>query len=119
MCSRLVAVVRSRATVHHAIINCGSQANHYHPLAELCRHVDPRGARSMKTSHATVTVTVDADHRATIQLPSDIEPGVHRLTITIDEIPTPWGGFPSLDIPWTVPEGYTFRREDEYGEDGR
>ncbi len=70
------------------------------------------------------TVVVDAEHRATIQLPADIAPGEHPVVVVIDEAvgspasPRPWVGFPAHDVgPW--PEGLTLRREDMYGDDGR
>lgn len=80
----------------------------------------------MKTLQAIVTV--DAHHQATIQLPPDIEPGEYRLTIVVDE-PTPPRSIPpptprppltfsAHDVgPW--PEGFTVRREEIYGDDGR
>ena len=71
----------------------------------------------MRTIRATILV--DAEHRATIQLPSNVGPGEHRVTIEFNDISKPWKGFPVLDIPWTWPEDYTFRREDMYGDDGR
>ncbi len=75
----------------------------------------------MKTIQTTIVV--DAEHKATIQLPEDIAPGEHPITIIIPdtppEAPEPWKGYPSHDIPWIWPEGYTFRREDMYGDDGR
>ena len=82
----------------------------------------------MKTLQATATV--DAQHRVTIQLPPDIEPGEHRLTIVVDEAAEPQNGqlpgssprppltFSAHDVgPW--PEGFTVRREEIYGDDGR
>ena len=69
------------------------------------------------------TIVVDADHRATIQLPVEVEPGEHTVTLLIgaspSEAPLPWDGYPSHDIPWIWPEDDTFRREEMYGDDGR
>ena len=70
------------------------------------------------------TVVVDAEHRATLQLPADITPGEHSVVVVIEEAagslatPGPWAGFPRHDVgPW--PEGLSLRREDLYGDDGR
>ena len=70
------------------------------------------------------TVVVDAEHRATIQLPADVAPGEHAVVVVIDEaavtaaISGPWAGFPRHDVgPW--PEGLSLGREDLYGDDGR
>jgi hypothetical protein len=69
-------------------------------------------------------VVVDADHKATIQLPADVTPGPYQVVVVIDERTTPapaarsMKDFPSHDVgPW--PEGFTVRREEIYGDDGR
>jgi hypothetical protein len=74
----------------------------------------------MKTIQTTAVV--DAEHRVTIQLPDDVEPGEHTVTLILtpasQAAPPPWPGFPTHDVgPW--PEGLSLRREDMYGDDGR
>jgi hypothetical protein len=76
----------------------------------------------MKTIETTIEV--DVGHRATIQLPADISPGVHPVVMVIDEqtVARPASrsltDFPVIDVgPW--PEGLSLRREDMYGDDGR
>ena len=63
------------------------------------------------------TIAVSADQRGTVQLPTDVEPGQYYVTIVFENTSKPWDGFPSLDIPWIWPDGYTFRREDIYDDD--
>ncbi len=70
------------------------------------------------------TILVDAGGRATLQLPADVRPGPHRVSLTIDEATAPARPFrvedlPRHDIPWPFTPGETFRREDLYGDDGR
>ncbi|HEY0071415.1 MAG TPA: hypothetical protein VGE04_15730 [Chloroflexia bacterium] len=62
--------------------------------------------------------------RGMVTLPPDIEPGVYKVTITIqDEPATAKYTREPLEIPvievdnW--PEGLSLRREDMYGDDGR
>jgi hypothetical protein len=72
----------------------------------------------MKTIETTIEV--DAQRRATIQLPVDLAPGPHRVVMVIDEpavARTPLT-FSAHDVgPW--PEGFTVRREEIHGDDGR
>jgi hypothetical protein len=75
----------------------------------------------MKTIETTAVV--GDDRKLTVRLPADITPGEHRVVVLIDNEPTPaptppeWR-FPVIDVgPW--PEGFTVRREDIYGDDGR
>jgi hypothetical protein len=76
----------------------------------------------MKTIRTTLVV--DAEHRATLQLPAEVPPGAHRVVLVIDE-PTPPDPaargpltFSAHDVgPW--PEGFTLRREDLYDDSGR
>jgi hypothetical protein len=70
------------------------------------------------------TALVDAEHRATIQLPEDVAPGEHRVVVVIEEqaikefASRSLADFPVIDVgPW--PEGLSLRREDMYGDDGR
>ncbi len=76
----------------------------------------------MKTIQTTILV--DAEGKATIQLPADVAPGPHRVSMTIDAPPPPARPFrgedlPRHDIPWPFAPGETFRREELYGGDGR
>ncbi len=68
------------------------------------------------------TIVVDEQGRATVQLPAGSKPGAYRAVLVIEEFApaaarTPLT-FPAHDVgPW--PEGFTARREDIYGDDGR
>jgi hypothetical protein len=67
------------------------------------------------------TIEVDDQGRATIQFPTTLRPGRYRVVIVI-ESPAPAARapltFPAHDVgPW--PEGFTARREQIYGDDGR
>lgn len=68
-------------------------------------------------------VRVGEDRKLTVQLPEDVPPGEHAVVVVIDERPGPGApftmkDFPSHDVgPW--PEGFTARREEIYGDDGR
>jgi hypothetical protein len=72
----------------------------------------------------TTTAIVHADHTLTMRVPPDILPGVHEIVIVINSatssqraVPTEWR-LPVRNVgPW--PEGFTCRREDIYGDDGR
>jgi hypothetical protein len=72
----------------------------------------------MKTIQTTIVV--DAEGKATLLLPSDVAPGLHQVVVVIDEpsrtrVPLT---FSAHDVgPW--PEGFTARREEIYGDDGR
>jgi hypothetical protein len=73
---------------------------------------------SMKTLE--VTLIVDETRKATIQLPVDVSPGPHRAVVVIEEPAAPRTPltFSAHDVgPW--PEGFTVRREEVYGDDGR
>lgn len=71
------------------------------------------------------TIQVDEQGKATIQLPTGSKPGAHRALVVVFDEPQTAVTRPSMaelprhDIPWPFPEGYTFRREDMYGDDGR
>lgn len=75
----------------------------------------------MKTLETTVTVERDGTLKA--RLPWPLAPGPHRAVVTIDEAPLAPAGesrepFPVDDCgPW--PAGFTLRRHDLYGDDGR
>lgn len=77
------------------------------------------GAR-MKTIETTIEV--DDHGRATIQLPGDVKPGPYRAVVVIvnqedGHVRAPLT-FSAHDVgPW--PEGFTARREEIYGDDGR
>ncbi len=69
------------------------------------------------------TAVIDADHRATIQMPEDLAPGEHRVVVVIEEgaiegpVSRSLADFPVIDVGrW--PEGLSLRREDMDG-DGR
>ncbi|MGP0066380.1 MAG: hypothetical protein ACLQGP_22675 [Isosphaeraceae bacterium] len=72
------------------------------------------------------TIEVDEEGGATIQLPADVAPGPYQAVVVIAEkepaaprpLPT-MADFPRHEIPWPFPEGFTFRREEIYGDDGR
>ena len=78
----------------------------------------------MKTIHTTIEV--DADRRATIHLPADVTPVPYQAVVVIeDRDPAPprhhatMADFPRHAIQWPFPDGFTVRREDMYGDDGR
>jgi hypothetical protein len=67
-----------------------------------------------------MTILVDEGRRATIQLPVDITPGRHQAVVVIDEPAVARAPltFSAHDVgPW--PDGFTARREEMYGNDGR
>jgi len=66
------------------------------------------------------TIVVDAAGKATIQLTPDVTPGPHQAVVVIDEPATVRARltFSAHDVGrW--PEGFTVRREEIYGDDGR
>ncbi|MDQ3705818.1 MAG: hypothetical protein M3437_11440 [Chloroflexota bacterium] len=76
----------------------------------------------MRSIDAELTVTEKG--KGVVTLPPDIEPGEHKVTITINDGPAPGNGkqkpieFLVLDLgPW--PEGLSLRREDMYDDWGR
>ena len=75
----------------------------------------------MRTIETIATVTEDG--KLTIQIPSDIEPGEHKVVIVIEEQPVKKETPPPLDFPvdnWGPwPENLSLRREDMYDEWGR
>lgn len=76
---------------------------------------------TMRTIETTATVTKDS--KLTIQIPSDIEPGEHKIVIVIEEQPVKKETRLPLDLPvrdygpW--PENLSLRREDMYDDWGR
>ena len=76
----------------------------------------------MKTIQTTIVV--DEERKATIQLTPDVMPGAHQAVVVIDEpaeirSQPNMADFPRHEIPWPFPDGFTFRREEMYGDDGR
>ena len=75
----------------------------------------------MRTIETTATVTNDG--KMTVQVPSDIPEGEHRVVVVIEEQPIkketqPLADFPVRDYsPW--PANLSLRREDMYDEWGR
>ncbi len=74
----------------------------------------------MKTIETTIQV--DDEGKATIRLPSDMKAGAYRAVLVIEgpvrPATRPPLTFSAHDVgPW--PEGFTVRREDIYGDDGR
>ncbi len=66
------------------------------------------------------TIVFDEQGKALIQLPVEVTPGPHRVVVVIDEQPGPRAPltFSAHDVgPW--PEGFSVRREEIYGNDGR
>ena len=71
-------------------------------------------------------IEVDDQRKATIQLPADVPPGSYQAVVVIENQepaaprrqPT-MADFSRHEIPWPFPEGFTFRREEMYGDDGR
>jgi hypothetical protein len=75
----------------------------------------------MRTIETIATVTNDG--KLTIQIPSDIVPGEHKVVVVIEEQPRkkekqPLADFPVRDYgPW--PENLSLQREDMYDDWGR
>lgn len=69
-----------------------------------------------------MTIQVDEQGKATIRIPGEMKPGAYRAVLVI-EGPVPDAArapltFSTHDVgPW--PEGFTVRREEIYGDDGR
>lgn len=70
------------------------------------------------------TAVVTPDHTITVQLPEDIPPGECRVVVVVEpgQAVNTAGSFtanwPVHDVgPW--PKGFTVRREEIYGDDGR
>jgi hypothetical protein len=70
------------------------------------------------------TAVVGEDRKLMVQLPVEVPPGAHRVVVVIDERQLPTNNdrgmenWPAHDVgPW--PAGFTCRREDLYGDDGR
>lgn len=71
----------------------------------------------------TLDVVVAEDRTVTLQLPPEVSPGVHRVTLhVVDDLGEPRRRpplrLPVIHIP-SWPEDNTLRREDIYGDDGR
>jgi len=75
----------------------------------------------MRTIETTATVTNDG--KMTVQVPSDIPEGEHRIVVVIEEQPVKKGKRPPLDFPvisvGSWPENLSLRRVDMYDEWGR
>ena len=67
--------------------------------------------------------TVTPDGKVTLQLPSTIPSGEHRLVLVIDETPLNQEKCPPFDFPLihisSWPANLSLRRENMYGDDGR
>ena len=68
------------------------------------------------------TIEVDEQRKATIQLPTDVSPGPYQAVVVIEDrepaVARAPLTFSAHDVgPW--PEGFTVRREEIYGDDGR
>jgi hypothetical protein len=70
------------------------------------------------------TLMITEQGKGIVTLPSDLEPGQYKVSITIEDQPATTKqtreplDIPVLDLgPW--PEGVPLRREDMYGDDGR
>ena len=81
---------------------------------------------------AVETIAISTNGTLTVQVPTDLPAGKHRVVLVIDEgdsrepvIPESTGSFPIGPLglhlyPYDLPEELgTLRREDLYGEDGR
>ena len=71
----------------------------------------------------TTSGIVHSDHQMTIRMPPDVPCGPHQVVVVLDALPEArapvfeWK-LPVHDVgPW--PSGFTMRREDIYGDDGR
>ncbi len=72
----------------------------------------------------SATAVVSTDHKLTVQVPSDIPSGLHQVIVVLETTQPP-GPLPHSEWRLPVhnvglwPEGFTVRREDIYGDDGR
>lgn len=71
-----------------------------------------------------VTAVISDDRRLSLQLPSEVPPGEHRIVLLIDEETSePRAAWTMDDWPihdaTLVDPNFTMRREDLYGDDGR
>ncbi len=71
----------------------------------------------------TYTATVDSEHKTTINLPDDVEPGVYTLRVYLEEqrpyaLENPLHGLPTVRA-WDWLKDVSLRREDLYGNEGR
>jgi hypothetical protein len=67
-------------------------------------------------------IEVDDQQKAMIHLPDDVKPGPYRAVVVIESQERPVARAPLTfsvhDVgPW--PDGFTVRREEIYGDDGR
>jgi hypothetical protein len=67
-------------------------------------------------------IEVDEQRKATIQLPADVKPGTYRAVLVVEGQASAMARAPltfsAHDVgPW--PQGFTVRREEIYGDDGR
>ncbi len=64
---------------------------------------------------------VTAEHKLTIEVPAIVSPGEHRVTVVIDTPATPAERRRLNLIPLHLktPPGFTYRREELYGDNGR
>ena len=66
---------------------------------------------------------VDPDGRLTVRVPEDVQPGIHRVHLVIDEQPagevigTDALGLTTFNLPW--PPDFSLRREDMYNDCSR
>lgn len=72
----------------------------------------------------TTKAVVTADHRLTLQVPADVSPGEHQVTLMIaEETPSSPEKRSLMDLPAhevaLIDPTNTFRREDLYDDDGR
>ena len=76
----------------------------------------------MKTIETTAHV--GDDRKLTIQLPSDVVPGIHRVVVVVEGSVHPYcpawtiDQWPVVEAALTDPNA-TFRREEIYGDNGR
>jgi hypothetical protein len=84
-----------------------------------------RGEEEADMVTIETTIEVDERGRAFVRMPPEMKPGTHRAVVIVFDRPeastvnSDFSDFPRHDIPWPFPEGYTFRREEMYGDDGR
>jgi hypothetical protein len=67
------------------------------------------------------TIQVSGDGVISGKAPSGVKPGEHRIELDSETVQRPRMKFSEIPVddcgPW--PPGFTFRREDIYGDDGR
>lgn len=72
----------------------------------------------------TCTARVTSDHKATIDMPDELQPGMYTVRVFVEELQHPhspeetFEGLPTVRA-WAQLKDQSLRREDLYGDEGR